>query len=89
MTGADFLLDALLKLTGINVDDAKAHILTLGQKFFEQDALLREIAESQKIILAQQQRIFEMLQTREGEHERRNIERNVFDAGEGADANCC
>jgi hypothetical protein len=84
-TGADFLLDALLKLTGINVEDAKAHILDLGRKFYEQDALLKQIHDNQKMILAQQQLILNKLQIGEDDNgqiiERHSIERNGGDAG--------
>lgn len=75
MTGADFLLDALLKMTGINVEDAKAHILDLGRKFYEQDGLLREIHANQIKILAQQQLILDKLQISEGDNGESIIER--------------
>lgn len=52
MTGTDFLLESILKLAGVDIENAKAQILDLGKKFHEQDALLRKMARQQELIIS-------------------------------------
>lgn len=61
MTGTDYLLDSLLRLAGVDVEQVKAQMKGFAQKFVEQDGLLREIANGQKTIIAQQTAICDRL----------------------------
>lgn len=50
-TGTDFMLESLLRLAGVDIENAKQQILSLGKKFHDQDALLHRIENNQKTIM--------------------------------------
>lgn len=77
-TGTDFLLESLLRLAGVDVEKAKREILSLGQKFHDQDALLKRIASNQETILSQQSLIMCRLKIQpEQNHEQRSVDECV------------